>query len=464
MDKNKLVFEYINGIIPLTMQIVPSGTEVGDWKVPDEWVIRDGWVKFNGEKILDYKDNPLSVVVGSLPINKKCDLAEFKRHLHVSDEKPEAFAYEYKFYDKDWGFSLPKNKVMQHVIQKCEGGTCTEELRDIDPTIGQVMIEGSENAPIFKEILPEGEYEVFIDSEYRPGAMKIGIHEIPGKSKKEILLFAHLDHPYQANDNLSAVACLIDLVKDLKDKYEHTIKIIFCPETIGSIAYAELNPISQVEFVISVDSIGNDNTLLIQKSFDKYHRINACVHLATAGQGIDYRKGDFRLLAGADEYYFNDPNLGIPGLFLSRIPFAEYHTSADTPDKISYEKIQEVQKVILKTIEFYEQDFIPKREFKGCLMRSKYGEQTPYKNLNRDLDYLMYDIDGKRYLSHLILPLGMGFEYAYKLMLKLEGYGKISRCAHACEKPVKKVTRKKQKRVQRKANVPVESGEVPPTI
>lgn len=400
--------DYIGEHMKLDIMEVESGTRVGNWYVPDEWIIRDGWIKLNGNKIIDYKTDPLCVTVGSLPVNKKVKLDELKSHLHISDEQPKAYSYDYRFYDKDWGFSMPKEKV----------------LKDTD------------------YILPDEKYEVFIDSEYKPGTMRIGIHTISGKSDREILLFAHLDHPWQANDNLSGVVCLMDMAEKLKNKFDHTIKIIFCPETIGSIAYATLADISKVDFVLSLDSIGNDETLLFQKAFDKYSRLNYCMHLAVAGQGVSYRKGEFRFIAGSEEYYFNDPLVNIPGIFLSRLPFPEYHTSFDTPDKINYEKIEEVQKVIMKCIEYYEKDFIPVRKFIGPLMRSRYQIQTPDKLMNRDLDYLMYEIDGKKYLTEIIIGLGMGFDYAYPVLDKLIKCDVVGRI-NPGEKPVKKTPRKK---------------------
>jgi aminopeptidase-like protein len=410
--------DYIKMLIPLKVISIPSGTKVGDWTVPKEWIIRDAWVKFNGEKILDFKKDPLCVTQCSLPVDKLVTLDEFKKHLMISDERPDAYSFDYAFYDRRWGFTMPKNKI----------------LKTLPANEGEV--------PKTEDVLKEGEYHVFVDSDDRDGEMKIGVHTIKGKTDREILLFAHLDHPYQANDNLSAVACLIDLAGHLKGRFEHTIKIIFCPETIGSIAYAETQDISKVDFVLALDSIGNDDTLLFQKAFDKFDRLNYCMHLAVAGQGVSYRKGDFRFQYGADEYYFNDPKVGIPGIFISRLPFNEYHTSDDTPDKVIDEKLKEVQRVILKCIDFYERDYIPKMNIRGPIMRSKYGIQTDDKMLNKELDYLFYSIDGKRYLTDIIMSLGIGFDFAYDVLAKIEKHGGISRITPS-EKGLKKTSKKK---------------------
>jgi aminopeptidase-like protein len=397
--------KYINDIIPLDYLSFPTGMRIETWEVPEEWVVKDAWVKFNGEKIIDYQKDPLSLMVYSTPFQGKMNRDEFLKHLFTSETKRDAFEYNFNFYKRDWAFSMPFNKARKYKYDK-------------------------ENNNVGKEdILPEGEYEVFIDSEFKDGNVMVGIHTIKGKSDKEILLFAHLDHPYQANDNLSGVACLIDLAKQLrmKDSFDHTIKIIFCPETIGSILYACTQDISKVDFMIAVDAIGNDNTLLMQKSFNKYHKINTCGHLALHELGISYRKGDFRVSIGSDEYVFNDPKINIQGLLVTRYPYDEYHTSDDTPDKIKIDKIEEVQKWLLKTIEIYEKDYIPVRNFKAPLMRSKYGLQTKHKLINLDLDYLWYDSDGVKPLSEICYPLGISFDYAYKAFKTLEENNIIKR-------------------------------------
>ena len=68
--------DYINNIIPLKIYGFPTGTEVGTWKIPKEWVAKEAWVKFNGEKIIDLKNHPLHLLGYSLPFKGKISLEE----------------------------------------------------------------------------------------------------------------------------------------------------------------------------------------------------------------------------------------------------------------------------------------------------------------------------------------------------------------------------------------------------
>lgn len=379
---------YIQHLIGLDIYEILSGTEIETWTVPDEWIMKDAYVKFKGKKILDYKQSPLNFTVGSSPFKEVVTKEELLKHANIGDNKdlPDAIPYDYRFYDRDWGISLSKNQ--------------TEKLKD-------------------------GDYEVFIDSEHRPGIMKYGVHTIKGTSDREILIFAHLDHPYMANDNLSGVVCLIDLAN--KIKAEHTVKLIFCAETIGSMVYLSQQDISKVDFVMAVDICGNEAPILVQKAYRNEDRLNAIAHTVLQMNGETYRKGGFRTLIGSDEYHFNDPEIGIPGLMFTTFPYPEYHTSEDTPDKINYEKIEKVGRLMMKIIEVYEKDFIPKRNFRGALMRSRYGIQSGSKQLNLNYDYFFYSIDGKRSLSELCAYYELPFDIMYDLLLKMEQDGKILR-------------------------------------
>lgn len=372
--------EYLKMLLPMKILEVPSGTQFGTWTVPKEWVVREAWVKYRGKKILDFATSPLSLMTYSAPFSGKLTLEELKDHLRTPAhaEQAEMVPYNFSFYEPDWAFCLPKT--------------------DFDK-------------------LKKGTYEVYIDSEFRPGTMKIGIHTIKGTSDREILLFAHLDHPYQANDNLSGVACLVGLVKKLK--CEHTVKLVFCPETIGSQAYVHLEDLSKVDFMLAIDICGNDNSLLVQQSWNHEERFNRVVHCALQGIGKQYRKGRFRTSIGSDEYAFNDPLIGIPGCLISTWPYLEYHTDRDTPEKINYERIEATQELILKIIEVYEKDYVPVRLSKGPLMRSRYGLQSSLKQVNLNLDYLWYDIDGEKPLTEICARAEIDFDTVYNLLEKL---------------------------------------------
>ena len=53
-----------------------SGTKAFDWTVPNEWSIKDAFIKdMAGKKVLDFKKNLLSVVYYSMPINKLAEAA-----------------------------------------------------------------------------------------------------------------------------------------------------------------------------------------------------------------------------------------------------------------------------------------------------------------------------------------------------------------------------------------------------
>lgn len=384
--------DWIDQLIGLEIKSIPTGTKFGTWTVPKEWVIRDGWVKYNGKKIVDYKKNPLSIGCYSNPIHKTMSSKTFNKHVVTDKENPTDTPYDYRFYDDEWSVCMPYDDTLK---------------------------------------LGKGKYEVFIDSEFKDGELKYGIHTIPGETEKEILLFAHLDHPYQANDNLSAVACLVDMVKKVKSKY--TVKLVFCAETIGSIAYANTEDLSNVEFMIAIDICGNDNDTLLQFAFDYDHRLNRAAKCAIQSQNKPFRLGKFRNVIGSDEYVFNDPNLNIPGLMITTHPYPEYHTSADKPEIINYDKIKEVQSLVLKIIDIYERDFVPVRTSVGPLMRSAYKVQAPMKETNLVQDYFWYSIDGKRSVANLCAELDLPFEAVYQLLMELENDKQISRASDSQE-------------------------------
>ena len=66
-------------LIPLEVHEVPSGTPVLDWTVPNEWNIRDAWIKdAAGTKVVDFQRSNLHVVNYSVPIHCRMPLQELR--------------------------------------------------------------------------------------------------------------------------------------------------------------------------------------------------------------------------------------------------------------------------------------------------------------------------------------------------------------------------------------------------
>ena len=88
-----------------------------------------------------------------------------------------------------------------------------------------------------------GVYEVFVDSELFEGSLSYGELIIPGSSEKEIFLSTYICHPSMANNELSGLCVTTYIAKWIEDlkKRRFTYRIIFVPETIGSITYLSKN-------------------------------------------------------------------------------------------------------------------------------------------------------------------------------------------------------------------------------
>ena len=91
--------------IPLTLNEVPTGTQVFDWTVPNEWNIRDAYVKNSrGERVIDFQASNLHVVNYSIPVHRRMRLSELKTHLFALPDHPDWIPYRTSYYKESWGF------------------------------------------------------------------------------------------------------------------------------------------------------------------------------------------------------------------------------------------------------------------------------------------------------------------------------------------------------------------------
>jgi aminopeptidase-like protein len=165
--------DHVERIVPLTRTETPTGAQVLDWTVPNEWSIRDAYIKnAAGDRVVDFRAHALHVLNYSAPVRAKLPLAALREHIFTLPEQPDLIPYRTSYYKEQWGFCMSQNAL---------------------------------------DALPEGEYEVLIDSTLAPGSLTYAEHVHRGETEDEVLLQAHVCHPSFANDNCSGIAVLAHL-------------------------------------------------------------------------------------------------------------------------------------------------------------------------------------------------------------------------------------------------------------
>jgi aminopeptidase-like protein len=280
---------------------VASGTQVFDWTVPKEWNIRDAWVKNSaGNKFIDFHKSNLHVMNYSSPVRAKMPLSELRPHLFTIPGHPDWIPYRTSYYKQEWGFCLSHNQLLT---------------------------------------LPDGEYEVCVDSTLADGQMTLAECYLPGQSSDEVLISCHACHPSLANDNLSGVVVATFLAQSLMGKtLRYSYRFLFNPGTIGAIAWLARNKeaAQRVRHGLVLTCIGDGGSFHYKKSRRGDAEIDrAAVHvLSHATRSAEIL--DFSPL-GYDERQFCSPGFNLPvGCLMRSVwgTFPEYHTSADNLDFI----------------------------------------------------------------------------------------------------------------------------------
>ena len=285
--------------IPIAIHEVPTGARVFDWEVPKEWSMREAWIKGpDGRTVVDFKDSNLHVLNYSAPVRARVSLATLKEHVHTLPDRPHAVPYRTSYYKETWGF------CMRH-----------DEL----------------------EALPEGEYEVAIESSLAPGSLSYGELLLPGSTPEEVLLSCHVCHPSLANDNLSAIAVAVGVARALTAVERRlSYRLVFVPGTIGSITWLARNPEARgrIRHGLVLAGLGDAGVLHYKRSERGDAVINRAVTHVLATSGEAHVVHDF-VPFGYDERQYNSPGIDLAVGSLTRTPhgtYPEYHTSDDNLD------------------------------------------------------------------------------------------------------------------------------------
>ena len=282
----------------LQIKSVPSGTSVFDWKIPKEWSVNEAYIiSPNGEKFCDFKVNNLHLLGYSAPFEGKVSLEELKENLYTLSDQPEAIPYITSYYQERWGFCLSQNQYNQ---------------------------------------LEEGEYYINIDTKHFDGVLNYAELIIPGKSSKEVFISTYICHPSMANNELSGPTVVTFLAKWLSElkNLNYTYRIVFIPETIGSITYLSLNSDKMKKNTVSgfnVSCIGDDRAYSYLPS-----RNGNTLSDSIAKHVLKHIDSNFKsytwLDRGSDERQYCAPGIDLPIASIMRTKYGqypEYHTSLD---------------------------------------------------------------------------------------------------------------------------------------
>lgn len=362
-----------------------SGSEAWTWIIPPRWEVERAHVKAGGETLVDLRDHPLHVMSYSQPVDRKVSREELLAHLRTREDRPGAISFEYSYYRPDWAFSVPHDWL-----------------------------------PRFRH----DEYEVLIDSRFVPGDLEVACLHLPGRRREEFVFMAHMCHPAMVNDDLSGVAVLAAAAHRLGRKKDRRFSYRFLvgPETIGTIAYLSRHEdlIPDMKGGCFLEMLGNQAPLSFQHSRSGDNQMDLALSCALKSLKTEHREGAFREVIVNDEAVLDGPGVDVPCCSLSRSgffsrqewPYPEYHTSDDTPDIISMDRLDEAAEVICRAVEILEQNFVPKRKFKGPVFLSRYDLWVDWRvnmELNLKMDDVMCMLDGDLDLLHIAESLDLDF-------------------------------------------------------
>lgn len=383
--------------IPLTIHEVPSGTQVLDWEVPNEWNIRSATIKtMDGRTVVDFADSNLHVVSYSLPVHAVMSRDDLAKHIHTLPDQPELIPYRTGYFANNWGFCLRHDQWTQ---------------------------------------MTDAEYQVDIDSDLQPGHLSYGELLIPGETDDEVLITVHCCHPSLANDNLAGISVATALaLRQSQQKRHLSYRFLFMPATIGAITWLAQNEanVAKVKHGLVLTCVGDPGPFHYKKSRSP-SRVDLAVEHALSQSGHAYELLPFNPY-GYDERQFCSPAFDMPvGCFMRGVhgTFPEYHTSADNLSFIKPEALNQSYALLADILDILDADRTyvrvdgrgePQLGRRG-MYRAIAGQKEAGGANQMDILWLLNLADGKHSLLDMAVRSGTPFArlaQAAKLSLDTE--------------------------------------------
>lgn len=374
--------DYIGNLLPdLKRFEVPTGTQVFDWTVPNEWNIRDAWIENEaGERIVDFADSNLHVVGYSQPVDRWMSLEELDTHLHSQPELPKAIPYVTSYYASRWGFCLSHHQ---------------------------------------RKSLKPGRYRAVIDATHAPGHMSCAELVLPGREDREILLSTYVCHPSMANNEVSGPVVTTALARWLMAMPErrYTYRVFFGPETLGAIWYISQNleHLKQnLDAGFVVTNVGDERnySILSSRRGDTLADHASQITLRDLAPSHDVHP---YLMRASDERQYCAPGVDLPVVSMMRSrhgDFPEYHTSLDDLSAITAKGLEDSLAALAMTITLLEQNERYESQTLCEPMLSRHGlyrslgTKQPDESARNLLNFLSY-ADGQHDLIDICKVTGM---------------------------------------------------------
>lgn len=387
--------------VPLTVREVPSGTPVFDWVVPDEWNIRDAYIKNSrGERVVDFRQSNLHVLNYSEPVQRTLTLDELRPHLFTAPEHPDWVPYRTSYYQRQWGFCLSQRQL---------------------------------------DALPNDTYEVCIDATLAPGHLSYGELVLPGNTADEILISCHVCHPSLCNDNLSGVAVAAWLARSLQNApRRYTYRFLFIPATIGAITWLCLNEARAplIKHGLVLTCVGDAGGFTYKQS----RRCDAVIDRAVAHvlghRGTPFTLRPFAPL-GYDERQYCSPGFDLPVGCFMRTPngeYPEYHSSADNPDLVRPDALAGSLAALRQVMDVLEHDGIFVSQNPKCEpqlgrrgLYAAVGGLATVPNYQQAIMWALNLADGRHTLLDMAERAAMPFSTLHAAALHLEANGLLAR-------------------------------------